>query len=116
MIGLTYYGRKSGKRYSFPVYYKQIGEDIRFFAWRESNWWLNLLRGTWVRVWLRGVEYDGIVEHVPASHKRMVEELLAFEPGLTREEAEIMADRKVMFNIRLQTETARVKAKLPQAG
>ena len=116
MIGLTYYGRKSGKRYSFPVYYQQVGEDLHFFAWRESIWWLNLLRGTWVKVLLRGVEYDGIVEHIPASHKRMVDELILFEPGLTREEAEIMADRKVMFNIRLQSETARVHVKVPQAG
>lgn len=113
MILLTFYGRKSGARYSFPIYYVRTGEDIRFFTSRASNWWLNLQRGTWVKIRLRGVDYDGIAEHIPASHARMVDALVAFDIGLTKQEAEKIADGKVMFNIRLQTEAARREHRVP---
>lgn len=108
MMLLTFHGRKSGRRYCFPVYYSRIGDDIRFFTDRSGRWWLNLLRGTWVRIRLRGADYDGVVEHVPASHRRMVEGLLAFDPALSEQEAEQFADSKVMFQVRLQTEAQRL--------
>jgi hypothetical protein len=116
MILLTFYGRKSGARYSFPLYYVRTGEDIRFFTSRTGRWWLNLLRGTWVRVRLQGVDYAGIAEHVPASHVRMVDALVAFDRGLTKEEAEKIADNRVMFNIRLQTEPEAVPHRVPGIG
>jgi hypothetical protein len=112
MILLTFYGRKSGKQYRFPVYYARSGEDIRFFTSRSGRWWLNLLRGTWVKVRLQGVDYDGIVEHVPASHSRMVDAVMLFDPGLTRREAESLADDKVMFHIRLQPQAEEVRRRV----
>lgn len=116
MIWLSFHGRKSGRLYGFPVYYVRDGDDLRFFTTRTGRWWLNLFRGTWVKVRLQGIDYDGIAEHVPASHSRMVDALLAFDLGMTRQEAEMIADNRVMFQIRLQTETENASQHTPGIG
>jgi hypothetical protein len=116
MILLTFYGRKSGRKYTIPVYYVRVGQEVRFFTDRSRSWRLNLTRGTWVKVCVRGVRYDGIVEQVPASHARMVQALCAFDSALSSEEAERIADHKVMFQISLQAETSHIRGCVPGIG
>ncbi len=42
---LTVTGRKSGKRYTFPVSYIRDGETILVMTHRERHWWRNLQGG-----------------------------------------------------------------------
>jgi hypothetical protein len=54
---LTFYGRKSGRRYTIPVGYVQTDNTLLVDA--ESTWWKNLRGGVRVGVRLRGEERTG---------------------------------------------------------
>lgn len=54
---LTVTGRKSGKRYSFPVAYLRDGETLLVMTYRERAWWKNLSdSGAPVTVYVDGHE------------------------------------------------------------
>jgi deazaflavin-dependent oxidoreductase (nitroreductase family) len=58
---ITVTGRRSGRRYTFPVLYSQEGDRVTIeVGWPERKvWWRNLRDGGRVRMRLRGVERSG---------------------------------------------------------
>jgi deazaflavin-dependent oxidoreductase (nitroreductase family) len=58
---ITVTGRRSGRRYTFPVAYSQDGDRVTIeVGWPERKvWWRNLRDGGEVRLRLRGVEREG---------------------------------------------------------
>ncbi|ELY96157.1 hypothetical protein C482_16333 [Natrialba chahannaoensis JCM 10990] len=60
---VSYVGRHSGQRYTFPVAYHQLnGAIIAMTPKRETNWWRNFQKSRECRVWLRGKEYTAMGE------------------------------------------------------
>ena len=51
---ITVTGRKSGKRYTFPVSYIRDGETLQVISQRDHTWWKNLQGGAEVTVFLQG--------------------------------------------------------------
>jgi deazaflavin-dependent oxidoreductase (nitroreductase family) len=51
---LTITGRKSGKRYTFPVSYVREGENLLVISQKNRTWWKNLCGGGQVLVSLQG--------------------------------------------------------------
>lgn len=47
-------GRKTGRVYTTPVYYRRVGAELRFFSGREVQWVKNVASGAPVTVRLRG--------------------------------------------------------------
>jgi hypothetical protein len=59
LVLLSYEGRRSGRRYTFPVAYKRIGDGIVVVTpMSDSNWWKNFQESQECVVWLRGTEYS----------------------------------------------------------
>jgi hypothetical protein len=58
---ITVTGRRSGRRYTFPVGYEQEGDRVKItVGWPEGKrWWRNLRDGGEVRMFLRGLECGG---------------------------------------------------------
>jgi hypothetical protein len=58
---ITVTGRRSGRRYTFPVSYEQSGDDVTItVGWPERKlWWRNLLERAPVKLRLRGQERTG---------------------------------------------------------
>jgi hypothetical protein len=58
---ITVIGRRSGRRYTFPVGYEQSGDHLKItVGWPErKRWWRNLRQGAPVELRLRGVERRG---------------------------------------------------------
>jgi deazaflavin-dependent oxidoreductase (nitroreductase family) len=51
---ITVTGRKSGKRYTFPVSYIRDGETLLVISQKDRAWWKNLRNGAQVTVFLQG--------------------------------------------------------------
>src|SRR5438067_13608590 len=51
---ITITGRKSGKRYTFPVSYVREGENLLVISQKDRAWWKNLRGGAQVLVFLQG--------------------------------------------------------------
>src|SRR5436309_15102731 len=51
---ITITGRKSGKRYTFPVSYMREGENLLVISQKDRAWWKNLRGGAQVLVFLQG--------------------------------------------------------------
>jgi deazaflavin-dependent oxidoreductase (nitroreductase family) len=51
---ITVTGRKSGKRYTFPVSYIREGETLLVISQKNRTWWKNLRPGAQVTVFLQG--------------------------------------------------------------
>lgn len=66
---VTFTGRKSGKSYTTPVSYSQMGDCVTIFT--HANWWKNLLGGAQVSLRIRGREYLGQADPV-ANDKRAI--------------------------------------------
>ena len=81
---LTFYGHKSGRRYTIPVGYVQTHYTLLVDA--ESAWWKNLRGGVRVGIRLRGEERTGTSEAI-TDEVGMVEAyatMLALVPGYGR--------------------------------
>jgi deazaflavin-dependent oxidoreductase (nitroreductase family) len=50
----TITGRKSGKRYTFPVSYIRDGETLLVISQKDRTWWKNLQGGAEVTVYIQG--------------------------------------------------------------
>jgi hypothetical protein len=68
---LTFTGRVSGKRYTTPVNYAPVGDELLIFSRKDRTWWRNLrggapvvfrLQGQTITGW--GVAFDEIAEVV----------------------------------------------------
>ena len=56
---ISYVGRRSGQRYTFPVAYHPLdGAVVAVTPKEETNWWRNFQHARECRVWLRGKEYN----------------------------------------------------------
>jgi deazaflavin-dependent oxidoreductase (nitroreductase family) len=62
MLLLTFTGRKSGKTYTTPVDYSQVGDQVIIFT--HANWWKNLRGGAPVTLRIRGRDIPGLAEPV----------------------------------------------------
>ena len=62
LLLLTYTGRKSGKRYTFPITYAKVGNTLLLAT--DRPWWKNLRGGAQVQVWLRGKKHSARAEVV----------------------------------------------------
>lgn len=60
LLLLTVTGRKSGKRYTFPVGYVLDGDRLRVVSRPDHGWWRNLAGEAPVDVLLRGKKRRGI--------------------------------------------------------
>lgn len=56
---VTYRGSKSGKEYTVPVNYSQVGKTIRITSFPERKWWRSLRSNSIVRLTLRGAVVAG---------------------------------------------------------
>ena len=84
LVLLTFYGRKSGRRYTTPVGYGRA--DDALLVDTESPWWRNLRGGARVGVRLRGRDLAGTAE-VISDEARMREAyrtIIAAAPGYAR--------------------------------
>ena len=61
---LTYEGKRSGRRYTFPAQYARDGESVYIVAGEAEGktWWRNLRTGSAVSVRLRGQDLPGRVD------------------------------------------------------
>ena len=64
IVLLTVTGRRSGRRFSFPVQYVEDGDTLWIMsgAGPEKTWWRNLVGGSRVDVLLRRHPYEGTAE------------------------------------------------------
>ena len=57
---LSFRGRKTGKLYSFPIGYMQVGSELVCYS--PFGWWINLRGGAPVMVTLRGDQIAGTAD------------------------------------------------------
>jgi len=57
---ITFTGRKSGKTYTTPVSYSQLGNQVLVFT--HASWWKNLGSAALVTLRLRGRELHGLAQ------------------------------------------------------
>ena len=62
MMLMTYQGRKSGKPYTTPMNYLEIGGALYTISFRKRVWWRNLRGGAAVTLRLRGVDVPARAE------------------------------------------------------
>jgi hypothetical protein len=62
MALLTISGRRSGRRFSFPVDYSRDGRVIHVISRTDRQWWRNLTGGGHLSIRLGGVEYRAFGE------------------------------------------------------
>jgi hypothetical protein len=60
ILVITFTGRTSGKTYSTPVSYSQVGDVVCIFT--HAAWWKNLVGGKPVSLRLRGRESRGLAQ------------------------------------------------------
>ena len=60
IMELSFRGRKTGKLYSFPIGYMQVGSEIVCYS--PFGWWTNLQGGAPVTVTLRGEQKAGTAD------------------------------------------------------
>ena len=56
---LTITGRKSGKRYTTPVNYASVGDEVIIFSKKDRTWWRNLRERAPVEYRLQGRKISG---------------------------------------------------------
>jgi len=81
---ISFTGRKSGKTYTTPVSYSQVGDQVTIFT--HANWWKNLRGGAPVTLRIRGRDVRGVAEPV-AENKQAVADGLAAHLRLVRSDA-----------------------------
>ncbi len=59
---LTYIGRKSGKHYTVPITYVEVGDTLLLAT--DRPWWKNLQGDAQVQVWFRGKKREARTEVV----------------------------------------------------
>ena len=97
IVLLTVTGRRTGRRFSFPVQYVQEGDTlwITSGAGPEKTWWRNLVGGAPIEVFLRRQPYEGRAE--VATH--------ADDPATVEEGVRRYAERFPRFARRLRLDS-----------
>jgi hypothetical protein len=60
LMMLEFTGRRTGKKYNFPVGYMQVGQTI--FCYSPFSWWRNLQGGAPVKVVVKGRALTGVAD------------------------------------------------------
>ena len=83
---LTFTGKKSGRVYTTPVNYTQIGNTLRITSLRTRHWWRNLKTIPEVGITLRGNKLKGIAEVIEDRERVALElnQYLKPTPGMAR--------------------------------
>ena len=78
---LTYTGRKSGKHYTIPITYAQVGDTLLLAT--DRPWWKNLQGSTQVQIWFKGKKYLASTEVVTdeATISELYHNILSEHPG-----------------------------------
>ena len=94
---ITVRGRKTGRLYTTPVYYRQEGKVVRFLSGKHLQWVKNLEGGASVMLLLRGHEVQGIatLSRDDAASQQL------FKAMYPRMSAEKVADQ-VMIEVQLR--------------
>jgi NAD(P)-dependent dehydrogenase (short-subunit alcohol dehydrogenase family) len=81
---LEFTGRRTGKRYRFPVGYSREGDVVTIFT--PWGWWKNLRGGAPVTVWLKGQRRSGTADVVtdPAAIAQAITPVLRRSPRIAR--------------------------------
>jgi hypothetical protein len=79
---ITFTGRKSGRRFTTPVRYVQVGDTVRCFTSPENLWWRNLRGGAAVSLRLEGKElpYWATIQADPAAVREALIHYLSLYP------------------------------------
>lgn len=80
---ITFTGRKSGRQFTIPVRYLQVGETVRCFTSAESQWWRNLRGGADVVLRIEGRDapyHATAVENDPEEVKKSLRHYLGMFP------------------------------------
>lgn len=83
---MTYTGRKSGRQYTTPMNYLQVGDAYYTISSRDRTWWRNLRGGAAVTLRLQGQDVPAQAEAVedPARLASLLQEYFAHAPQLAR--------------------------------
>jgi hypothetical protein len=100
LLLVSYVGKTSGRRYTFPVAYARAGDDIVVVTPRaDTNWWKNFRDPLQCYVWFRGDRYTaigGVVTGETATQLLSVyastRRLIARELGLSGDSSRRAAD------------------------
>jgi len=89
MLLITVTGRKSGRKYTFPVGYQRVGDDLVILVSDapKKMWWKNLRTPRPVEIHLRGRAFHGeaqVVDPRSAEFVEHVENTLRRVPGFAR--------------------------------
>ena len=86
MMLMTYIGRKSGRTYTTPMNYLQIGDVLYTVSYRSRVWWRNLRGGAQVTLRLRGADVAAQAEAIedPEQVFSSLQQYLKAAPGYAR--------------------------------
>lgn len=100
---VTFTGKKTGRTYTTPVQYRQLGRTLKFVMRRNRAWWKNLRGGAAVTVRLRGQDLAGVADEVPTADDdaTAAEVLAVYAPMLSAETAARLAPDSVVIKIQL---------------
>ncbi len=105
---LTVTGRKTGKKYTFPISYQRDDEDadwVTLFTQRRRIWWRNLIGGAEVQARVQGKERSGYAEIVETDEATMRATLQAmYSRMMNEQQIEELIPRMVMIDIALDPE------------
>lgn len=101
---LTYTGRKSGQRYTFPISYGCKDNVLWLITHRRKTWWKNVHGGAPVAVWLGGQERTGHAEVIAANPAEMLDAILLVYRGIPRARAESILPDMVLVRVLLNGE------------
>lgn len=94
---ITVKGRRTGRLYTTPVYYRREGNVLRFFSDKHRKWIRNFESGTPVRLRLQGADVPGTAAPCLADHDVHHKWLKLMYPRISEERAAVL----VLIEVRL---------------
>lgn len=100
---VTFTGAKTGRTYTTPVQYRQLGRTLKFVTRRNRAWWKNLRGGAAVTVRVRGQDLRGTAEEIQvADGAALAAEILAvYAPMVSAEMAAKLTPESVVIKIEI---------------
>jgi hypothetical protein len=96
---ITFTGRKSGKKFTTPVRYVQVGDTVRCFTAAENQWWRNLRNGAPVSLLIKGQSGDyqaqAIFDNPAVIKDRLVAYLAMFPQDAAYHEIRLNTDKSL---------------------
>ncbi len=100
LLLLTVTGRRSGRKFTFPVMYAPDGDDLLVFVGmhEEKQWWRNLRGGAQVTARVRGHEEARDAELLTGDRSALAEPLAAYLRRFPKAEGTVK-DQVVMVRL-----------------